>query len=68
MVWEICVFGVNAWYCGSIDEGSVFKAITRSRAIAELNVPKANITAAEPQAKTRENRDAIVISLSCFGF
>jgi hypothetical protein len=36
--------------------------------MAELNVPKANITAAEPQAKTRENRDAIVISQSCFGF
>jgi hypothetical protein len=51
-----------------MEDGSVFKAITRSRAIAELNVPKANITAAEPQAKTRENRDAIVISQDCFGF
>ncbi|MCY1532054.1 hypothetical protein D9M68_673000 [compost metagenome] len=68
MVWEICVLGVSAWYCGSMEEGSVFKAITRSRAMAELSVPNARITAAEPQAKTRENRDAIVISQSCFGF
>lgn len=68
MVWEICVFGVRAWYCGSIDDGSVFRAITRSRASAELKVPKASITAAEPQANARENRYAIVISLSCFGF
>jgi hypothetical protein len=36
--------------------------------MAELKVPQAITTAAAPQAKTRENRDAIVISQSCFGF
>lgn len=68
MVWEIWVFGVSAWYCGSIDDGSVFRPITRSRASAELQVPNANMTATELQANTRENRDAIVISQGCFGF
>ena len=68
MVWEICVFGVSAWYCGSIEDGSVLSAITRSRAMAALQAPNANTTAALPQANTRENRDAIVISQDCFGF
>jgi hypothetical protein len=36
--------------------------------MAALQAPNANTTAALPQANTRENRDAIVISQDCFGF
>src|SRR5512140_3966797 len=46
------MLGVNAWYCGSIEVGSVLIATTRSRAAA----PTANEAAAATAVRTQIGR------------